>query len=381
MRKISWYASNFEDRLKGRYIALEHIIPLLDSYKDFFEISIAGTSKLGRNIPLLKIGHGEKVVLGWSQMHGNESTTTKALFDFLKFIHQTVNFRQEIGRFLADFSFFIIPILNPDGSFLYTRENANSIDLNRDAQNLSQKESRVLREVFDRIKPNLCLNLHDQRSIYGLDSGLSSVVSFLAPSADEKRSITPSREVAMKHIVGMNNALQSIIPGQVGRYDDNFNKNCVGDTFQMAGVPTILFEAGHYQNDYNREKPREFVFYAFLNLFGFKLSNNIEASANDYFSIPENRVNQRDIILKNVRVDNYEELMDIAIQFSEVLRNETVYFDAIIDKIGDCTSYFGHKEIDLFREGILINSQVKFEEGQKISSIVKKSDNSVIIIL
>ena len=38
----------------------------------------------------------------------------------------------EEARLLREnFVFKIIPMLNPDGAFLYTRENANQIDLNR----------------------------------------------------------------------------------------------------------------------------------------------------------------------------------------------------------------------------------------------------------
>ena len=50
---------------------------------------------------------------------------------------------------------------------------------------------------------------------------------------------------------------------QVGRFDDAFNINCVGDYFQTQGTSTILFEAGHYQNDYSREKSRKFIAFAY----------------------------------------------------------------------------------------------------------------------
>jgi hypothetical protein len=46
--------------------------------------------------------------------------------------------------------------------------------------------------------------------------------------------------------------LQRYIPGQIGRFDDSFNLNC-GDTFQAMGVPTLLFEAGHFEGDYQRK--------------------------------------------------------------------------------------------------------------------------------
>jgi hypothetical protein len=57
---------------------------------------------------------------------------------------------------------------------------------------------------------------------------------------------------AIDLIAGINTVLQRYIPGQIG-IDDSFNLNCIGDTFQAMGVPTLLFEAGHFEGDYQRE--------------------------------------------------------------------------------------------------------------------------------
>src|SRR5690606_19401977 len=123
---------NFEEKIKGRYLPPSSIIPLLEMYSSIYEISVPGFSESGMDIPLIKIGNGPKIVLGWSQMHGNESTTTKAIFDFLKFSSQKEAYQKEIGLFLKTYTFYIFPILNPDGAKAYTRENGNGIDLNRD---------------------------------------------------------------------------------------------------------------------------------------------------------------------------------------------------------------------------------------------------------
>lgn len=379
MKYKQWYSAHFESRLKGRYITLDHIIPLLKLHEDFIEISTAGYSELGREIPLIKIGNGKHVILAWSQMHGNESTTTKALFDFIKFIFQKEFFQNEIKQFLEHNSLFILPMLNPDGAALYTRENGNNIDLNRDAQEVSQRESQVLQDVFNSVQPDLCLNLHDQRSIYGLDTGLGATVSFLAPSADIDRSITPARAVAMSHIVGLAKQLQELIPGQVGRYDDSFNANCVGDTFQMAGVPTILFEAGHCGEDYNREQTRAYIFYAFLELFGFSEKPRIAEDFNQYFKIPENQTSYCDVVLRNVLVKGFEKLVDIGIQYSEELVKDIIHFRAIIEEISQSDLKKGHREVDLNGKSILINSQESIEVGQDIQEIILKNDKSVVI--
>ena len=165
-----------ENSLFGRYITLKDIEQLITKCNS----TIIGKSVLGKPIYKYEIGNGKIRVFMWSQMHGNEGTTTKALFDFFNFIHSD----NEVGvSLLQNFTFCFLAMVNPDGAESYTRENANNIDLNRDAYNLSQPESILLRETFDEFKPDFCYNLHDQRTIYGAgDSGKVATVSFLAPS-------------------------------------------------------------------------------------------------------------------------------------------------------------------------------------------------------
>ena len=201
----TWYSDNFEARLQGRYITLEHIQNVLNSYADNFEISSIGESELGKRIYLVKIGTGSKKILAWSQMHGNESTTTKAIFDIFRFFSKNDLFKAEISAFLKNYTLYAIPMLNPDGAVLYTRENANGVDLNRDAHDLSQSESKVLHNIFQQLKPDLCLNLHDQRSLFGFKTGKPAKISFLSPAADPERKVTSARKIAMGHIAEMNN--------------------------------------------------------------------------------------------------------------------------------------------------------------------------------
>lgn len=371
MKISSWYTTHFDARLKGRYLHLKQIDPILDLYENDFSISTIGTSENQKNIKCVSIGKGEKVVLGWSQMHGNESTTTKALFDFFKFLTQKEHFQKEIDDFLSNYTFYIIPILNPDGAERYTRENINGVDLNRDAIDLSQSESRALRNLFDTIKPDLCLNLHDQRTMYSLPEAKSATVSFLAPAANAQRDVTKARRVAMSDITRMFTVLSHYIPGQIGRYDDAFNENCVGDTFQKLGVPTILFEAGHFPNDYQREKTREYIFYALLSLF--KITEEQSSIEADYFSIPQNGKRFKDVIIRNVEIDG--EITSLSICYEEVLEGKSIQFVPILEKIGGLDSFFGHKEIDAQGAKILLNSHENVFVGEKVVSIVDKNSS------
>jgi hypothetical protein len=343
------FSQNLEINLKGRYITLNDIEPVLMKYNSDNQVIIIGQSVLGKPIYKYELGTGKTKVLLWSQMHGNESTTTKALFDFLNLLNSNSDLAKNL---LSEFSFCCLPMLNPDGALLYTRENANNIDLNRDAQNLTQPESKLLRSVFENFKPDYCYNLHDQRTIYGVgkDNIKPATVSFLAPAYNENRDINEGRAKAIKVIVAMNNILQKFIPNQVGRFDDSFNINCVGDTFQFLNVPTILIEAGHFQVDYDRELPRKFVFIALVE--GLKkiyendiVSNKIE----DYMNIPHNKICFYDFIYKNVKInyDNNKIITNFALQFKEEIIDNQLVFNAYTAAIGDLEGFSGHFELDV----------------------------------
>ncbi|REG99403.1 M14 family metallopeptidase [Flavobacterium aquicola] len=350
------FDQNKEKTIEGRYITLENIEPLLNKESLKNDVKIIGESVLGKPIYSYTKGNGKTKIYLWSQMHGNESTTTKALFDFINLLNNGSDLAKEL---LNSFTFYCIPMLNPDGAKLYTRANANSIDLNRDSQDLTQPESKILRAIFEDFKPDYCFNLHDQRTIFGVaDTGKPATVSFLAPSYNQEREINETRLKAINLIAGINEVLQHYIPGQVGRFDDSFNINCIGDTFQYLGVPTILFEAGHYPDDYEREKTRKFVFMSLLASFIILNENDIVHNRNDkYLNIPQNNVSFFDFMYKNVKInyDGNEIITNFVAQYKEELIGNKINFNAYIIEAGDLKGYYGHYEYDakgaLYKDG------------------------------
>jgi len=336
-----------EETIAGRYLTLDHITPLLEKLNTNNQVKVIGTSVLGEPIYSYEIGTGETRIYLWSQMHGNESTTTKALFDFINVLNSGSEFAEKM---LKTFTFYSIPILNPDGARLYTRENANKIDLNRDSQNLTQPESKVLREVFETFKPHYCFNLHDQRTIFGAgETGKPATVSFLAPSYNEEREINDNRLKAINVIAGINDVLQKYIPGQVGRFDDSFNINCIGDTFQFLGVPTILFEGGHFPNDYDREITRKLLFFSLITSFKLIGENDlVDNRIHDYLNISQNKVVFYDFMYKNIKInyDGIEIITNFVAQYKEELIENKIHFNAYIVEVGELENYFGHYEYD-----------------------------------
>ncbi len=332
----------YQCSLRGRYIILDDILGLLPSTS-----FVIGKSVLGEDIPAIQIGEGKTRILIWSQMHGNESTTTKAVMDLVNLLLDDAELSEKLRK---ELTLMIVPMLNPDGSKAYTRENANGIDLNRDFLQRTEPESNALIHLFEQFKPHYCFNMHDQRTIYGAgDTGKSATVSFLAPAFNENRDWNEDRTKAAELIVAMNDLLQMEIPGQVGRYDDSFNINCAGDKFQHLGASTILFEAGHYPDDYDREHTRRFIFGALVEALSIlceqmDLHNRFE----DYLNIPQNKINFYDFVYQNVNLnyDGNKIITNFASQFKETLVEGKIEFIAEFAETSISENIFGHKVYD-----------------------------------
>ena len=335
------------ESIQGRYVTATHLDSFLETLSTAFKISTVGYSVKQQPIKAIQFGEGSVKILVWSQMHGNESTTTKGLIDYLNYLH---NNEKEFEMLSKSFSFYILPILNPDGASAYTRENTNGVDLNRDAFTCTQPESQVLRTVLENFTPDYCFNLHDQRSIFGLlESQKPATMSFLTASYNEARTFNTVREKAAAIIAGINLELQKHIPNQIGRFDDSFNINCTGDYFTNRGYATILFEAGHYAKDYNRDEVRKFVFIALKAAISFINENDIVSNdLGNYLNIYQNNKCFYDFIFKNVRIyyNNVEKIIKFAVQYKEVLTEGKIAFIPEIIQIENLDSFFAHQTID-----------------------------------
>lgn len=234
----------------------------------------------------------------------------------------------------------------------------------------SQPESQVLRDVFNEFKPDYCFNLHGQRTIFSAgNSDHPATVSFLAPSQDLERSVTKTRKKAMEIIVKMNEHLQKEIPNQVGIYDDSFNLNCVGDTFQSLDVPTVLFEAGHFQNDYRREETRRFIFESLMVAIAYISETLIAGEFHaSYFEIPKNEKRFYDIIIRNAAQGA------IAIQFQEQLIANEVHFMPKIKIISNLNSYYSHKSINARGFEVFGPNNASISVGNEIDFVIVNNE-------
>lgn len=330
----------------NRYISPEKLFLYLRNNLADYSKEI-GTSYLGKPVYQLTIGNGDINVLAWSQMHGNESNATHAMLDLLVTLDKAPDLKNELfNKIKLDFIF----MLNPDGSERWTRLNAADIDLNRDFHNEASKEIKLLKEAVAKKKYDYALNLHEQRTIFTTDGIHPATLSFLAPSENVERTITENRKKCMAVIASVYIKLKELIPNQIGRYSDEFYPASTGDNFIKAGMPTILFEGGHFAEDYTRTGTRKYytvaLYYALRAIT--ELNSGIDGWEG-YLEIPENKETHYDIIYRNVKLNtDHECVLDIAVQYREVKEEgrDDISFVPFVMEVGDVKGRKGWQEID-----------------------------------
>lgn len=334
----------------------EQIISVINSLttNQRFCIEKVGYSFEERSIFLVQWGQGDVKIMLWSQMHGDESTATRALLDVWNFLIADDDFNEIRSDLFKKTTLIFIPVLNPDGASLFKRRTVQGIDMNRDAVRLQTPEARILKEVIDRFSPDFGFNLHDQSLYYSAgESPFPASISFLAPAYNYAKEINTQRENAMAIISYINNLLQKIIPGHVGRYDDTFNPRAFGDNIQKWGTSTILIESGGYPGDGEKEYLRKLNFALLLASFDAIAHDAYRISTNrPYDSIPFN-VKDRffDLLIRNavIKIAGKEFKVDIGINREEVNYHDCndFYYRSIVQDMGDLALHHGYEELDV----------------------------------
>ncbi len=342
-----------EDALSQRRIRHQDLQPLIQKLKkeQGFEVKRVGESIEGRDIFLISVGEGDIDVFLWSQMHGDESTATMALFDIFNFISSD-DFAEEKEEIFRNLKLHFLPMLNPDGAEVFQRRNALGIDVNRDALRLQSPEGKILKRIRDSLDASFGFNLHDQSRYYNAETTAKpATISFLAPAYNYEKDVNEVRGNAMKLIVGMNRELQHFIPGQVAKYNDDFEPRAFGDNIQKWGTSAILIESGGFLNDPEKQEIRKLNFVAILSaLQSISRGDYKKEKIEDYRQIPENDTKLYDLKLTGLQYEllgkNY--ILDLGINHQEISKGETGYYyrSQVADQ-GDLSTNYGYTTYDL----------------------------------
>jgi len=145
---FNWYS----DLARGK----QHIV----------SIKSAGKSTLGRNLPVLDIGLGDKkgkeIIVLLTRQHPPEVT---GFFAYQYFVETLLNGSELSNNFLSRYRVLAFPIMNPDGVDLgHWRHNAGGVDLNRDWSVYNQPEIKQTVKFI-----NKAVKKSSSKLILGLD--------------------------------------------------------------------------------------------------------------------------------------------------------------------------------------------------------------------
>lgn len=336
------------DRRRFKY---QDVLHLVTERTGAFQVEEIGRSVEGKAIYQMTLGNGPTKVMLWSQMHGNESTATMALFDLFNFLEGENDGMDAIREKIKDkLTLRFIPMVNPDGMDQWIRRNALDIDLNRDAIKLASPEAIILKNARDTFSPEFGFNLHDQQIYYTAgETPTPASISVLAPAYNYATEINDVRQKAMQVIVGMNRVMQELAPGHVGKYDDAFEPRAFGDNFQKWGTSTILIESGGYPDDPEKQEIRKMNFIIMLHALLEIADRNYTAySLQEYYRIPDNAIRLMDLIVRNLMMEKEDHTyeIDLGVRRREADVHDSFYVNGSVDDLGDLSIFYGFEELD-----------------------------------
>ncbi|HUI10775.1 MAG TPA: M14 family zinc carboxypeptidase [Bacteroidota bacterium] len=321
---------------------------------ELFTLKEIGTSVEGRTIYRFSFGRGEKRVLLWSQMHGDESTATLALLDIFNMLAEDRGKEAWVGEMLEQTSVHVIPMLNPDGAERVQRHTAVQIDMNRDARCFATPEARVLRDAQRQLRPAYGFNLHDQ----GLSSvgvtGKVAALALLAPALDEKRSTPPVRLRAMRIGALITRALSQFVGGHIATYDDAYEPRAFGDGMQSWGTSTVLIESGHWPGDPDKLFIRKLNYIALLTALRAIGNGSYQDTEMDWYRqlLPNGKM-MYDVVIRGVELHGgaggWSARADIGLMYEPPLHKRIAKDAPVMVKcseIGDLSLHGGLEEID-----------------------------------
>lgn len=110
---------------KYNYMIMKQNIEKLKIKYPFLEITNIGYSVLGKQIPCIRIGKGNKEILYHASIHGNEWITSILLMKFVEDFCKKYVANEKMQSYLAQelfnqTSLYIVPMVNPDTVDLVT---------------------------------------------------------------------------------------------------------------------------------------------------------------------------------------------------------------------------------------------------------------------
>ncbi|EHQ88834.1 M14 family zinc carboxypeptidase [Desulfosporosinus youngiae] len=137
------------------YNEMQNDLNNLQEIYPFIQITSIGSTVMGRSIPAVKLGHGNKEVHYNGSFHANEWITTLLLMKFIEVYAKAYASGKKIGSFnikslFDSASLWVVPMVNPDGVQLVqgkidtnTTVYTNAVQINRGSRDFSGWKANI----------------------------------------------------------------------------------------------------------------------------------------------------------------------------------------------------------------------------------------------
>jgi hypothetical protein len=199
-------------------------------------------------------------------------------------------------------------------------------------------------------------NLHNQnwRTSVG-DPPKPASISLLAVAFDPTRSDSAGRQLTRRLCAVIRDAIEPFAPGQIGRYDDEFEVRAFGDSLTSWGTPVVLIETGGWPGPDPDAALVRLNFVAILSALDSLASKGVEqANPDRYESLPMNQSRAFYILVRNATLINGAGIppfvADIGVIANRRVRQisgaRDLQVSLVIDDLGDLGLSGGFTTID-----------------------------------
>ncbi len=247
------------------YPELSSYIELLGKQPGLLKVEVIGHSVKGRNLYALKFSSSEfgrdtsKIkILIFAQQHGNEQSGKEGVLLLAPEL-----LKPENHYLFGKIDLVLVPQVNPDGSEVNKRRNANGMDLNRNHLILTEPETIALHRLFDRYLFEVTMDVHEYSPFgeewqkYGYrkntDENIGTTTSLNVPESIRKLSDNDYLPFIFRYLKDRNFSSFTYCPGGPPEIDyirhSTFDINDGRQSFGIQGSFSFIQEGMNGKDD------------------------------------------------------------------------------------------------------------------------------------
>lgn len=241
---------------------------LQNTYPDKVKVSVIGKSVLGLNIYAAEVSnfeggqtpHDERYRIYFDgSIHSNEQLGMEAAMGIMRFLLDEYD-TDPTAKFVVDNRrVFIVPLVNPDGNIRDSRQNVNSVDLNRNfpagwagpgsnargPEPLSEPETQAVAAYLQEVRPHYGNSFHTGTLMLLHPWGNTETRS---PDHDMYTNICAAIQADMDAATGTGEGRQEVPCGSVFETIYPASGTTVDYMYKEFGTVSFTFEVDHEQD-------------------------------------------------------------------------------------------------------------------------------------